>query len=160
VAAEDFLRTATIITMTALVVIQVILRVLFHWGSPVWEEMARFFLIWSIMVGALVTTREDEHIKMDILEHYVRSPKTRLSFEVVMKFICFLFLCVFTWWSWRFLLWSVRVNQQSFVLEIPMYTVHSAFAICGFFATLHFLIHFIKKTNQLINFKEKGRDRC
>ena len=50
--------------MTGLVFYQVAARIIFKWSSPALEESARFIMIWSIFIGAVVTSREDAHIKM------------------------------------------------------------------------------------------------
>lgn len=151
----DVIRIMAIIFMVILVFIQVILRIFFKWSSPVWEEMSRFLLIWSIMAGIIVTSRKDEHLKMDFLDVIVHSPGKRLIFEVGIKSVCFFFLCFFVWWSWDFLMWSIRVKQQSYILLIPMYTVHSAFVFCAFLSASHFLHHLIKSMKELIHSRNK-----
>ncbi len=63
-AMEDFTRVGSIVSMTVIVFVQIIARIFFEWSSPALEESARFIMIWSIFIGAVVTTREDSHIKM------------------------------------------------------------------------------------------------
>lgn len=38
-------------------------------NSIVWaEEILRYIMIWGVLVGAGLTTREDQHVSMDILQ--------------------------------------------------------------------------------------------
>jgi len=151
-AAEDTLRIATIGIMVALTFIQVVLRILFSWGSPVWEEAARFVMIWSIAAGMIVTTRNDEHIKIDIIASMRLSKKVRIVGDIVGKLTCFIILCIFTWWSWDFILWSIGLNQRSYLLGMPMYPVHAAFLIGGVVSSLHMLAHLINRVKEGVLF--------
>ncbi len=139
--AEDFLRISTIAAMVLLIFLQVILRIIFQWGSPIWEEASRFLLVWSIMAGIMVTTRNDEHIKIELFQKLISSPKIKLFHEVIVKTTCLIFFCIFTYWSWDFLVWSIRSKQQSYLLSIPMFPVHAAFLICGSISVLHLFFH-------------------
>lgn len=148
---EDTGRIATIVSMTALVFIQVMLRVFLQWSSPAWEEAARFIMVWSIFIGAIVTTREDAHIKMGGIFH---SKKKVLIFNVVSNFLCLAFLCIFVKWSYDFALHSMAKSMQSIVLQVPLIVVHSCFFICGVFIAFHFLILLIKRIDELINYRK------
>lgn len=48
-------------------------------NSIVWaEEILRYIMIWGVLVGAGLTTREDQHVSMDILQGaFARWPKLR-----------------------------------------------------------------------------------
>ncbi len=60
--------------MTVIIFVQVVARIFFKWSSPAMEEAARFIMIWSIFIGAVVSTREDSHICMG---GFARTPKSR-----------------------------------------------------------------------------------
>lgn len=135
-------RIVTIIAMTAIVFIQVVARVVFKWSSPAMEEAARFVMIWSIFIGAVVSTREDSHIRMG---GFIKTPKGQAVFQLVSKIVTFLFLCVFVKWSYEYALHSLTRNMQSIVLNVPLIVVHSCFLVTGFLMALHTFIHLIKK---------------
>ena len=50
-------------------------------NSIVWaEEILRYIMIWGVLVGAGLTTREDQHVSMDILQGaFARWPKLRAA---------------------------------------------------------------------------------
>jgi len=147
--AEDAGRIATIVAMTILVFIQVMARIFFKWSSPAMEEAARFIMVWSIFIGAVVTTREDSHIRMGGIFH---GQKGQLWFELFVKAVALFFLCVFVSWSYDFVLHSIRRGMNSIVLRVPMVVVHSCFLVTGILMVFHTLVHFIRQMEKVIGF--------
>lgn len=150
---EDAGRVATIVAMTAIIFGQVMLRIFFNWSSPAWEESARFIMIWSIFIGAIVTTREDGHIKMGGV---FRSAKKLIIFDVISKFLCLAFMAIFIKWSYEFALYSLAKSMQSIVLRVPLILVHICFFVCGLFIALHFLVHLINRIRGFLKFNRGG----
>lgn len=143
--SEDILRIVAILGMTILVFISIMLRLILCWASPAWDEIARYIMIWSIMAGAIVTSREDEHIKMGFLKTILRSERQQLTHEFITTVVTLLFLIFFTVWSYQYLTFSVERNLRSIVTNIPMAPVHASFLIGVSLSLLHFFIHTIRK---------------
>ena len=143
---EDVGRIVTIVAMTAIVFYQVVARIVFKWSSPALEEAARFIMIWSIFIGAVVTTREDGHIKMG---GFVRTEKGRLHFELISKIITFAFLCVFVKWSFDYAVYSWIKGMNSIVLGVPLVVVHVCFVVTGTLMAFHTLIHLIDRVRKV-----------
>lgn len=154
IVAEDTGRIITIVSMTGLVFYQVIARIFFKWSSPALEEAARFIMIWSIFIGAVVTTREDSHIKMGGV---FKGPQGEVWFELVSKIITFLFLCVFVSWSYEFAAYSLRKGMNSIVLGVPLVVVHVCFLVTGILMALHTLVHLVNRVGRVIHFYRGGR---
>lgn len=153
---EDALRVTSIAIMTLLVFVAIMLRVILGWGSPAWDEIARYLMIWSIMAGAVVTSREDEHIKMGFLRSLFHSERKLLIFDFIILVITTLFLCGFVVWAYQFLLWSFEQGLHTIVTDIPMAPMHVAFLFGAFFSVLHFIVHVIKKGQQLFSYHKTG----
>lgn len=151
--AEDTGRIVTIVSMTALVFYQVMARIFFHWSSPAMEEAARFIMIWSIFIGAVVTTREDSHIKMGGI---FKGPQGKLWFELISKTVTFFFLCVFVVWSYDFAVYSFHKGMNSIVLGVPLIVVHSCFFVTGILMLLHTLIHLFNQVRRVLIFYRKA----
>lgn len=150
---EDNGRIITIIAMTAIIFTQVAARVIFKWSSPAMEEAARFIMIWSIFIGAVVSTREDNHICMG---GFVRTRKGIVLFQVVSKLITFLFLCVFVKWSFDYALYSHQKGMNSIVLNVPMIVVHSCFLVTGSLMALHTFVHLLKQIRNALHIFMRG----
>lgn len=145
--AEDTGRIITIVSMTALVFYQVVARIFFKWSSPALEEAARFIMIWSIFIGAVVTTREDSHIKMGGV---FKGPRGRVWFELLNKIVTVSFLCVFVAWSYEFAAYSLRKGMNSIVLGVPLVVVHVCFLVTGTLMTFHTFVHLIDRVGRVI----------
>lgn len=139
---EDSGRILTIISMTLIIFIQVTARILFEWSSPAMEEAARFIMIWSIFIGAVVTTREDSHICMG---GFVKSPKGIAVFKVISKIVVLPFLCIFVKWSYTYTLHSYSKGMSSIVLDVPLIVVHSCFLVTSVLMVIHTFTHFVKQ---------------
>lgn len=150
---EDFGRIATIVAITLLVALQVVLRIFFKWSSPALEESARFIMIWSIFIGAIVTTREDGHIKMGGI---FNSGVKKLWFEFISKAVCLGFMVVFVVWSYEFAVYSVDKSMRSMVLRMPLIVVHICFFVCGVFIVFHFLFHFLRRARDVYSYYRGG----
>ncbi|MGD8564021.1 MAG: TRAP transporter small permease subunit [Desulfarculaceae bacterium] len=151
--AEDAGRIVTIVAMTAIVFYQVAARILFKWSSPALEEAARFIMIWSIFIGAVVTTREDGHIKMG---GFARTEKGKLLFELFSKVVTFAFLCVFVKWSFEFAVYSWNKGMNSIVLYVPLVVVHVCFTVTGTLMAFHTLVHLIDRIKKVQAYYKGG----
>ena len=150
---EDLGRIVTIVAMTMIVFYQVVARIVFKWSSPALEESARFIMIWSIFIGAVVTTREDGHIKMG---GFVRTQKGKLIFDLISKVITLAFLCVFVQWSYEFTVHSWQKSMSSIVLGVPLVVVHVCFLVTGTLMVFHTLIHLISRVGEVRTHYKNG----
>lgn len=63
-------------------------------NSIVWaEEILRYIMIWGVLVGAGLTTREDQHVSMEILQGaFARWPKLQATHYLITRLIVFAFM--------------------------------------------------------------------
>jgi TRAP-type C4-dicarboxylate transport system permease small subunit len=68
---EVFLLAIILLLMILFAVLQIILRNVFD-TSLFWiDPLNRLLVLWLALLGAMVATREKEHIAVDVLKHYV-----------------------------------------------------------------------------------------
>ena len=68
---EDSLLVAILILMTGLTALQILLRNLFG-GGIIWGDMlVRVLVLWIGLVGAMVATRQNKHISIDLVALYL-----------------------------------------------------------------------------------------
>ena len=151
ILVEDIGRIITIVAMTAIVFFQVFTRIVFEWSSPSLEEAARFVMIWSIFIGAVVTAREDSHITMG---GFFTSEKGKLYFDLLSKLVVLAFLCIFVKWSYDFAAHSLRKGMNSIVLGVPMVVAHISFLVTGILMVFHTLLHFINRIKQVVAYRK------
>ncbi|MEQ8862905.1 MAG: TRAP transporter small permease [Thalassobaculum sp.] len=129
--------TALIALLIVPVTLQILARYIDFVPRYIWtEEVARFFFVWIIMLGAMIAVRDDSHFDVDVLPH----PRT-LAGEgwqrlVVHSVMMALALC-FVWYGKQFA--DEGLLQSSEIADLPMITIYIAWPLAGVAWTL-FLI--------------------
>jgi TRAP-type C4-dicarboxylate transport system permease small subunit len=96
--------------------------------SYIWtEEMARFFFIWSIMIGAMVGIREGTHFVVDLWPPL--NPRLQALIRVVASVFVLLFALVFLWWGIDFTRFAL--NRISELAELPLWYIHLPWPLAG-----------------------------
>lgn len=93
--AVDVLATISFFGFFAAVVAQVAYRYL---GISIVfsEELARLLNLYAVFLGAVVATRIDAHIRIDVIDHFVgRLPRLFAALRIVYLAGAIVFLCVF-----------------------------------------------------------------
>ena len=96
--------------------------------SYIWtEEMARFFFIWSIMLGAMVGIREGTHFVVDLWPPL--RPRAQALLRIVASLLVLVFACVFLWWGIDFTRFAL--NRISELAELPLWYIHLPWPLAG-----------------------------
>ena len=96
--------------------------------SYIWtEEMARFFFIWSIMIGAMVGIREGTHFVVDLW------PPLNARLQALIRLVAAVFVLVF---AFTFLWWGIdftrfAFNRISELAELPLWYIHLPWPLAG-----------------------------
>lgn len=96
--------------------------------SYIWtEEMARFFFIWSIMLGAMVGIREGTHFVVDLWPGM--NARAQAMVRLVSGVCVLVFAVVFLWWGIDFTRFAF--NRISELAELPLWYIHVAWPLAG-----------------------------
>ena len=96
--------------------------------SYIWtEEMARFFFIWSIMLGAMVGIREGTHFVVDLWP--AMNARAQAAIRLVSSVFVLLFAVVFLWWGIDFTRFAL--NRISELAELPLWYIHLPWPLAG-----------------------------
>ena len=125
----QWLLTFLIAILIVPVTMQILARFSDRVPNYIWtEEMARFCLIWIIMLGASVAVRDSAHFDVDVLPH----PKTPFGLAVsrmVVHTAIFLVALIFLAFGWRFT--EFGYDQNSELTGINMISIHIAWPVAG-----------------------------
>ena len=96
--------------------------------SYIWtEELARFCLVYSVMLGAMLAVREGTHFVVDVFPRL--SPKGEAWMELLAGSFVLLFAFVFLWWGWEFTEFAIyRISELA---ELPLWTIHMVWPVAG-----------------------------
>ena len=97
-----------------------------HW---IWtEEMARFLLVWTIMIGAIVGQKEGIHFIVDLWPRL--TGRFRAFMDLVSGIFVLTFGAVFLWFGIEFVDFAwFRISELA---ELPLWLIHLAWPILGF----------------------------
>ena len=68
---EDFSLVLSLLVVVSLALLQIFLRNVFGFGFMWAESVLKILVLWIALLGAMVATRENQHIKIDLLERFL-----------------------------------------------------------------------------------------
>lgn len=124
----DLLLVATVAILILPVTLQIFARFTDWLPRYIWtEEMARFLLVWMIMVGAMIGVREGTHFTVDLFPKL--HGRVRAAADLLVGFFVIGMAFVFLWWGWEFT--DTAWFRISELAELPLWLIHMAWPICG-----------------------------
>ncbi len=126
------LLTWLLVTTVAILVIPVSIQIFSRYTAliPAWiwtEEMARFFFIWMIMIGAMVGIRDGAHFDVDLWP--VLKPRANAMLRIVTNVFVLVFALVFIWYGIKFV--QFGWDQTSELAELPMAWIFMGWPMAG-----------------------------
>ncbi|MCU7904887.1 MAG: TRAP transporter small permease [Candidatus Thiodiazotropha sp. (ex Epidulcina cf. delphinae)] len=98
---EEGLTAILLSAMILLAACQILLRNLFDSGLIWADPSLRIMVMWIALLGAIAATREDRHIRIDLLSHYL-SNRGKAVLSVFNNLFSALVCGVITWHAVRF----------------------------------------------------------
>ena len=124
----SWLLVASVAVLVFPVSLQIFSRYTALIPSYIWtEEMARFFFVWSIMLGAMVGIREGTHFVVDLWPPL--PPRGQAALRLMASVFVLLFALVFVWWGIDFTRFAL--NRISELAELPLWYIHIAWPLAG-----------------------------
>lgn len=131
-----FLLVTLSVIMAALVFVHLGSRYLYSLPLPWLEELARYLLVWTAMMGATIALSEGKHIGVAyLMEGLSRRVQLSLMTVATLGILWFLYLLVREGSSMAILSWS----HQSPALEISMFFPYGAIPLGGAMMMIHIL---------------------
>lgn len=143
---EDSILVGILVLMIVLSVLQIFLRNFFG-GGIVWSDvLVRVLVLWVGLIGAMVASRDGNHINIDIMNRYLSG---RVKF--VVKFAIELFtgiIClVVAYYSLQFVQIEFAYGGESFA-KVPIWLCESIIPFAFMVISLrYFLLSFINFKN-------------
>lgn len=139
---ESALLVCVLGAMMLLAAWQVVARNFFDTGLLWGDALVRVLVLWGAMVGAMVASRNDEHIRIDIVSRFASK-----SFKPWLKRFACAFTCavlaVFAWFSFKF----VRFEYQDAVIafaSVPAWVCEAILPVGAAVMSLRYLLHVVE----------------
>ena len=92
------------------------------------EELARFLLVWTVMIGAMIGVRESSHFEVDVWP--ILSGRPEAAIRLVARFGVLLIALVFVWSGIEFTRFAWYRTSE--LADLPLWLIHIAWPIAGF----------------------------
>ncbi|HJT99326.1 MAG TPA: TRAP transporter small permease subunit, partial [Rhodanobacteraceae bacterium] len=83
---ETTLIATLVLAMVLLAGAQIVLRNLFETGFAWADPLLRAMVLWAAMLGALAAARDDKHIGLDLLTHFLHGRTRRIVRAIALVF--------------------------------------------------------------------------
>jgi len=124
----SWLLVATVAILIVPVSLQIFSRYTALIPSYIWtEEMARFFFIWMIMLGAMVGIRDGAHFDVDLWPEL--QPRANALLKILTSVFVLAFALFFVWYGIKFV--QFGWDQNSELAELPMAYIFVAWPLAG-----------------------------
>jgi len=143
---EDALLVSLLFLMIGLAVFQIVLRNGFDAGIVWADPLIRVLVLWLGLIGAMVASRTDNHISIDIISKYLPTGLRRVTGLLIYLFTA-VFCALMTWHSARFVLMEKAGGMSAF-FSVPIWicelVIPFAFGVITIRYTLFFLENLIE----------------
>lgn len=139
--------------MTLTVVLQVLLRYVFKQPLFGLEEFSRLVAIWLYFLGAVLSTKDDNHVQGDVANKYISGKRGRLILRTFVWILCLVTCILFLYHSGSYSWWIYGTGERTTGLWWPRVISVGSMFFGAFFMTLYSLTNVIKYLFDALNYK-------
>lgn len=139
---EDSILVGLLLLMIIMSVLQIFLRNFFSSGI-VWSEvLVRVLVLWVGLIGAMVASRQGNHINIDIMDRYL-SGRVKIVVKFVIELFTALICLIVAYYSFQFVQMEFAYGGESFA-KVPTWLCEVIIPFAFMVISLrYFLLSFI-----------------
>ncbi|MAL01603.1 MAG: hypothetical protein CL536_05580 [Alcaligenaceae bacterium] len=99
------------------------------------DELQVFAMVIIAFLGTLCVSNEQQHLRMDVLAHYLR-PAQKRYLSIVESLLTIIVCGIMAWASFGFVQRLYNMNQHSGMADIPMWIPHGTITLAFVAITL------------------------
>lgn len=128
-------------------------------GSPsnFTDELSRYLLIWVSLLGAAYVAGKKLHLAIDILPEKLEGRKERNLNIFINILVCLFAIFVMIWGGINLMYITLKLEQNSAALNIPLGYVYMAIPLSGFFIVYYSIVNLLEKPKTLVEQGEQGQ---
>lgn len=132
------------ILMTLTVVLQVLLRYVFKLPLFGLEEFSRLVAIWIYFIGAVFSTREDNHVQGGVADNYITNKQARMWLRCFVWILSLITCLLFLFHSGKYSWWIYGTGERTTGLWWPRIISVGSMSFGAFFMTVYSLANAVK----------------
>ena len=138
---EDALLVSLLLLMIGLVVFQIVLRNGFAAGIVWADPLVRVLVLWLGLIGAMVASRTDNHISIDIVSKYLTTGFKRFTSLLIYLFTTII-CALMTQHSARFVLMEKADGMLAF-FSVPVWLCELVIPVAFGIITIRYALFFL-----------------
>lgn len=107
------------------------------------DELQVFAMVIIAFLGTISVTNDREHLRMDVLAHYLR-PAQKRYLSMLESLLTMIVCGIMAWASFGFVQRLYSMNQHSGMADIPMWIPHGTITLAFFAITLMAVLRLIE----------------
>ena len=144
---EDALLVLLLLGMIGMAAGQVLLRNFFDSGVYWGDSAVRVMVLWVTMFGAMVASRDDSHIRIDLVGRFLQDLEKPLLETTIARinygFTCFV-LGLFCWASGQFVYYEY-LDQSIAFAKVPAWICEAVMPLGSGIMALRYALHVVKQ---------------
>ena len=136
VALETYAVGGLVITVSVVVLLQVLMRYLFAYPNPWSEEVSRFCFIWMSLLGASLAVEHRAHFGFDQVTKGL-APCAKRAVETSARAVVLVFSLLLI--ATGIALMDLTMGERSSALNLPIALVYAAVPVSGVLMVIHML---------------------
>lgn len=146
-AAENTVLVLLLAAMIVLAVGQIVLREVFDTGIIWADEFVKLLVLWVAMLGSIAASRDDRHLRIDVLSHLLSEKMVSLS-RLVVEIFAAIICGVVAWHAYRWLQIELEYGD-TVLIDFPAWLAHGILPLAFILMTYRFTLSAIKRVVQL-----------
>ena len=142
--------------MTLTVVLQVLGYYVFRQPLFGLEEFSRLVAIWIYFLGAVFSTKTDNHVQGDVANKFITGERSRIVLRTIVWILCLVTCLLFLYHSGTYSWWIYGTGERTTGLWWPRIISVGSMFFGAVFMTLYSLVNVTKYLTYALNYK-KGR---
>lgn len=139
-------RVCIVLLLSSMILVafaQILLRNFLATGIAWGDALIRNLVVWVGFIGASLATKENKHITIDVVSHWVSGRKSR--YIQLLAYFFSAFICgLLTFAAYRFVQMEALMGDRTF-LDIPVWFPGVIIPVTFGLMTFRFLLRFIRK---------------
>ncbi len=137
--------------ITVLVFIEVMLRYVFE--SPLFgiEELIVFIAMWLYFIGAALGAHDRTHIKADVINVWVKSPRGMAIIYTVNSLVTVFLSAVMATWCYDYFIFGINKWGATPALRLPLVIPQSAVFLGAILMTIYFFVELVDNFKNAIS---------
>lgn len=146
---ENAALVVLLIGMMLLAVGQIAMRELFSTGVVWADEAVKLLVLWIAMIGSIAASRDDRHIRIDALSHFL-PPRAIRAVRILVDLFAASVCIVIAWHALRY----VRLEAEfgdTVMIDTPAWLVHAVVPVAFLLVAWRFLVLVLKQVHAIFS---------